>query len=68
MTRINRCSHCGCDEPIYNAIDGKLYCNICGMCLERSQQSKQNKNKMEQVAAMFGKKLGERFTITRYGL
>jgi hypothetical protein len=24
-------------------------------------------NKMEQVAAMFGKRLGERFCITRYG-
>lgn len=24
-------------------------------------------NKMEQVAAMFGKKLGERFTVERYG-
>lgn len=33
--RINRCSHCGCDEPIYNAIDGKLYCDNCGMCLEK---------------------------------
>ena len=25
-------------------------------------------NKMEQVAQMFGKKLGERFTIIRYGV
>jgi ribosomal protein S27E len=32
---INRCPHCGCDEPIYNAIDGKLYCNNCGMSLEK---------------------------------
>jgi hypothetical protein len=33
--------------------------------VKRSQQSEQNK--MEQVAAMFGKKLGERFCIIRYG-
>ena len=33
--------------------------------VKRSQQSEQNK--MAQVAQMFGKNLGERFTITRYG-
>ena len=27
----------------------------------------ENKNKIEQVAALFGKKLGERFCIIRYG-
>lgn len=26
-----------------------------------------NENKMEQVAALFGKKLGERFTVERHG-
>lgn len=31
--RINRCSHCGCDEPILG-IDGKLYCDNCGMSLK----------------------------------
>jgi peptide methionine sulfoxide reductase MsrA len=31
----------------------------------RSQQSEQNK--MAQVAQMFGKKLGEQFSIIRYG-
>ena len=34
--RINpyRCSHCGCDEPILG-VDGKLYCDNCGMRLEK---------------------------------
>ena len=32
--RIYRCSHCGCDEPILG-IDGKLYCDNCGMSLEK---------------------------------
>lgn len=50
--RINRCSHCGCDEPIHNDIDGKLYCNNCGMRLEESSA---NRNKtdiaVERVSA-----------------
>lgn len=43
--RINpyRCSRCGCDEPIHNAIDGKLYCNNCGMSLENSSVTNRNK-------------------------
>ena len=43
--RINRyrCSRCGCDEPIHNAIDGKLYCNNCGMRLENSSVTNRNK-------------------------
>ena len=42
--RINRCSHCGCDEPIHNAIDGKIYCNNCGMRLDNSSVTNLNKN------------------------
>lgn len=65
--RINRCSHCGCDEPILG-MDGNLYCDNCGMSLENlSVTNRKNENKMAQVAAMFGKKLGERFCIIRYG-
>ena len=43
--RINRyrCSRCGCDEPIHNAIDGKLYCNNCGMSLENSSVTNRNR-------------------------
>jgi hypothetical protein len=74
---IYRCSHCGCDEPILG-IDGKLYCDNCGMCLESTLPSHAQaakleggptmaENKMAQVAALFGKKLGERFCIIRYG-
>ena len=41
--RINRCSYCGCDEPIHNDIDGKLYCNVCGMSLENSSVTNRNR-------------------------
>lgn len=73
--RINRCSHCGCDEPILG-IDDKLYCNNCGMSLENSSVTNRNrandgrsetKNKMAEVAKLFGKELKERFCIIRYG-
>ena len=53
--RINpyRCSRCGCDEPIHNAIDGKLYCNNCGMRLENSSVTNRNKtdSAVERVSA-----------------
>lgn len=44
--RINRyrCSHCGCDEPILNAIDGKLYCNNCGRILEGSSRKSEKEH------------------------
>lgn len=59
--RINRCAHCGCDEPILG-IDGKLYCDNCGMSLENlSVTNRKNENRMAQVAALFGKKLNEDF-------
>ena len=45
--RINRCSHCGCDEPINNAIDVKLYCNNCGMSLESTLPSHAQASKLE---------------------
>ena len=40
--KINRCSHCGCDEPILG-IDDKLYCDNCGMCLENSSVTNRNR-------------------------
>ena len=62
-TNPYRCSHCGCDEPILG-IDGKLYCDNCGMSLEKLEGGvTMAKNKMAQVAALFGKKLGEPFYV-----
>ena len=40
--KSNRCSHCGCDEPILG-IDDKLYCDNCGMCLDNSGVTNRNR-------------------------